>query len=707
CKNPLIHSGKIQGVLCLGASEPHDWSVFEKSTLREVAELVALTIHNTQVEKDRREAEVALATNRQRLSMALEATGSGTWDWNLQTGHVVSEDAWFRTLGYEQHQTVPHVRFWKTLVHPDDMRHVRNALKRHFSGETETYECINRLRKSNGKWRWSLDRGRVIEWSAEGKALRMVGTNTDITELRVLQEKLQESEARFQSILDHSPSLIYMKDRDGRYLLVNKKCEEMFGVTNEEIQGKMSHEVFPQKLADQFFRNDRLIMESRSPHLCEEHISQADGEHTVLSMQFPILDSTGKLNALCGISTDITARRLIEEALRKSEDRFEKYFESGLVGMAITSLNKGWIEVNERMCEILGFSRQELNEWTWAELTHPDDLAADEAKFTKLLAGGIESYSVEKRFVRKNGGAVHTNLYVNAVRNDVGTVEYVMAMIEDITGRKQAEQNLLEAQKALQNQNEALEQEVQRRSARIQELEQRRMQVEKLAALAQVAAGVAHEINNPLASISQAMLLVKQAVDPAHPYFEYVGRIDECIARMARIVQHMYELYRPQQSTLLEQNVVPIVSTAIDIMQPAAEKRLISLDAWLPDRIMTVLCVPTELVQIVCNLIQNALEASAPEQHVIVNITNDQKHVIVSISDKGSGISSDMFSHIFEPFFTTKGTEGGQGLGLGLSVSKSLVESMGGMLRFTSNKNQGSTFNIVLPVLTRKGKESI
>ncbi len=514
------------------------------------------------------------------------------------------------------------------------------------------------------------------------------------------------------------------------------------------------------------------------------------------------------------------SRQETEKALLKSEDRFERYFESGLVGMAMTSVDQKWVEVNERLCEILGYSRQELTEMTWVKLTHSDDLVADEEKFLQLRSGKIVSYSIEKRFIQKNGEIVYTDMYVNAVRDDTGSVEYIMAMIEDITHRKKVEQTLEQqalvfetisdgviltdlngriidwnpgaekafgyeksevlgkspailhrpeesavltaeilavllrdkiwrgeiniirkdgshgvvetvvvplygadgsviatiganrditnrkraeeqlrmVQGALRDQNDELEQEVKRRSMRIQELEQRRMQVDKLAALAQVAAGVAHEINNPLASISQAMLLVKQAVDPTHPHFEYVGKIDECVNRMARIVRQLYDLYRPQQSIMVQQNIVSIVESAVDIMQVGAQKSQVHLQSSLPTHPILVECLSSELVQVLCNLIQNALDASTPGRQVEVTITAQEDAVSISIADQGSGISPDIAKYVFDPFFTTKGTEEGHGLGLGLSVSRSLIEMMGGMLNFTSNGSCGSLFTVRLSV---------
>jgi two-component system, sensor histidine kinase and response regulator len=141
-------------------------------------------------------------------------------------------------------------------------------------------------------------------------------------------------------------------------------------------------------------------------------------------------------------------RSRAEQALRESEERFRNYFELSLTPMAITAPGKTWLRVNERVCELLGYRDKELWTRTWAELTHPDDLAADLAHFERMLRGEIDSYSLEKRFLRRDGRVVHTLLSVRAVRRPDGSVDYCLAQLLDITGLKQIEQELRQAKEA-------------------------------------------------------------------------------------------------------------------------------------------------------------------------------------------------------------------------------------------------------------------
>jgi len=143
-------------------------------------------------------------------------------------------------------------------------------------------------------------------------------------------------------------------------------------------------------------------------------------------------------------------RRVNEAALQASEERFRNYFDQGLIGMAVTSVDKRWLEVNDRLCEIMGHSREELLQSNWAELTHPEDLEPNVTLFNRLLAGEIDHYTLDKRFFRKDGSIVYTTIHIRAFRHDDGTIDHVVALTEDITARKEAEQALQQSHDELQ-----------------------------------------------------------------------------------------------------------------------------------------------------------------------------------------------------------------------------------------------------------------
>lgn len=144
------------------------------------------------------------------------------------------------------------------------------------------------------------------------------------------------------------------------------------------------------------------------------------------------------------LQSELSERKRIEVALRESQENFQRYFDMGTVGMCVTSPEKGWIEVNEYLCKMLGYSREELAHLTWSELTHPEDLNADVELFNQVIAGSRDSYQIDKRFVRKDGAVLYTSLFVSCHRNTDGIVRYLLASLIDITERKQAETALLQ-----------------------------------------------------------------------------------------------------------------------------------------------------------------------------------------------------------------------------------------------------------------------
>ncbi len=174
-------------------------------------------------------------------------------------------------------------------------------------------------------------------------------------------------------------------------------------------------------------------------------------ERQITDSAAPIRNDVGAVMGSVRVFADVTAEYRIREALRKSEERYRGYYELGLIGMAITSPEKGWVQYNDQLCAMLGYAREELVVKTWAELTHPDDLAADEAQFSRVLSGEIDGYAMDKRFIRGDGEVAYTVLSVRCARKPDGTVDHFIAMVQDITKRKEMEEALREREATLHN----------------------------------------------------------------------------------------------------------------------------------------------------------------------------------------------------------------------------------------------------------------
>lgn len=271
------------------------------------------------------------------------------------------------------------------------------------------------------------------------------------------------------------------------------------------------------------------------------------------------------------------------------------------------------------------------------------------------------------------------------------------ASVRDITERHQLREQL-------RLHNEHLEQLVQERTARIAQLEEHRLKMEKLAALGQLAAGVAHEVNNPLAGIRNAFALFKANLSTDDEHYELLELIDGEIERISSITHQMYQLYRPSQQQASRFDLQRTVSDVLALLQPLAEKAGVTVQCR-PEPCCDsaelgaseVVLREGEVKQILFNLVRNAIQASPADDSVIVRFATSDDQTTIAVIDRGEGVAEETVGKIFDPFFSTKACSPRQGMGLGLSVSRSLAEAMDGRIHVESELGQGSRFEVELP----------
>ncbi|MDP2211767.1 MAG: PAS domain S-box protein [Candidatus Aquicultor sp.] len=264
---------------------------------------------------------------------------------------------------------------------------------------------------------------------------------SDITEQRRIAQELRENQQLLQGIIDNASSVIFVKDAQGRFVLVNHQFEKIFDISKEELIGKTDFELFEHAVAEEFTAHDREIFENGRLLEFEETAPQKDGVHTYITIKFPLRDVNGDIYALCGIATDITNRKQAEEALRESENRFRATFELAAVGIAHVDLDGRFIRLNETYCNIVGYPRVELTRLSFQDITHPDDLEDDLRQARELLEGAINTYSMEKRYIKKDGSIVWVSLSASLVRSENGEPRYYIAVVEDISERKPTEKS--------------------------------------------------------------------------------------------------------------------------------------------------------------------------------------------------------------------------------------------------------------------------
>ena len=389
----------------------------------------------------RRQAEEAEAIRRvnERMELALRGSNVGVWDHE-------TPDADYR------HRQRHYVNVWEQLghegppaggetaldaMHPDDRDRVEEAVRRYLAGETTEYETEARFRHKDGSYRTVLSRGVAVR-DAAGKPTRFVGVTVDITQLRLAEEELRRTTQLFQAVADGTQDAVYVKDREGRHLMFNAAASRMVGKPIGEVLGRDDTAIFDPDSARAVMAHDRRVMESGVADTDEKALTAGGVTRTYLASKAPYRDGQGNIIGIIGICHDITERKRAEEALRESEERFRGTFENAAVGIAHVDGRHRCIRANEVFCDLVGYSPTEAVGKTIESVVYPDDLPANLAQFDQVMRGELASFTMEKRFTRKNGEIVWAVLNVSLQRDVAGQPAYCIVIAQDHLGAETA-----------------------------------------------------------------------------------------------------------------------------------------------------------------------------------------------------------------------------------------------------------------------------
>lgn len=404
-----------------------------------------------------------MAEQRHRLEMIIEGTAAGTWDWDIPGDQMRVNERWAEIVGYTREELAPITpdTFFR-LVHPDDLAQSNALLEEHLAGRSPRYDSLCRMRHKQGHWIWVQDRGRVYERDAHGRPLWMAGAHADVTELQEARQDAANMRQRLQAVVDASDEVaVIATDIDGVVNLFNTGAQKLLGYRPDEVIGRVNPGLFHDPEEMRAYLQPQMGADGRLPTVFEALSARAaqgtwshqwtflrkDGERRQVRLSISPLDCAGGNRiGYVGMAVDLTPLLQVREQAFLASEKFAGAFSSAALGMALVSLEGRWLDVNDSLCGILGYTRAELLLIDFQTLTHPDDLHTDLALLGDLLAGRREHYHMEKRYLGKAGNLVWGRLSVSLVRTENGEPLHFVSQIQDVTAQRLSGQQLRESE---------------------------------------------------------------------------------------------------------------------------------------------------------------------------------------------------------------------------------------------------------------------
>jgi PAS domain S-box-containing protein len=547
-------------------------------------------------------------------------------------------------------------------------------------------------------------RQQLVEELAELRR-RIVALEMSEIERQQAEEALRRSQLQYQTLAEHAPVGIWHAEPDGSGVYINPKLIEITGLAPETALGRgWASALYPDD-RKRVFQEWVAFVQREAPYHSTYRFQHPDGTvRWVIGQAVPSRTPDGELLGFTGTLTDITERKRVEEALRESEAKMRSIFRAAPIGIGVVS-NRVILDVNDRFCEITGYARDELV-GKKARMVYPTDEEYEyvgREKYAQIQERGTGT--VETRFKRKDGEIIDVLLSSSPLDPTDFSAGVTFSAL-DITKRKRVEE-------ALQKAHNNLEERVRERTRELRETQGQLLRQEKLAILGKLAEGMAHELRHPLGVLSNAAYFLNATLSGTGEITgEYLDIISTQVREAQNIISDLLDFTHPQPANREAVTVTALVAPVLEECPPPATVQVIT---QITDDLPPVYVDPGQMEQVLVNLVTNAYQAMPDGGELAIKATSLSREsgrpalsivegagegvVSISVTDTGSGILPENKGKIFEPLFTTRA----RGMGLGLAITKILVEGQGGTIEVESEAGQGSTFTVKLSV---QGKES-
>jgi PAS domain S-box-containing protein len=655
--------------------------------------------------------EKQLKESEERFNLAMNASSDGLFDWNLVTNEIYYSPGWKKMLGYEDHEIPNDFSFWEKITDPEGVKKSWDMHQKLISKQIDRFVIEFKMKHKNGHWVDILSRGEAI-FNESGDAIRMVGTHVDITkqrkvekELKEAKEKAEESKEYLDNIINNVGDPLFVKDEESRLLLVNEAFCKLFGLTKSKIIGKtLAEDVSPEE-RESFFKIDKQVLSNGIENINEESLTVRGGEtRTISTRKTLFLDSNGD-KYLVGVIRDITNIKKAQLELILAKQKAE---ESELNLQQINNdfkRSNQLLEASQSTAKLGGWELDLLtNELYWtAETYRIHDTSPEE--FNPTVDAGVDYYLPESKQILtnalelaisqgKNYDLLLEMLTTKGRKINVRTTANVTivngkpikltGIFQDITDVKENELELLKAKEKAEESDRS-----------------------KSAFLA----NMSHEIRTPMNGILGFSELLKTPNLSGEQQQKYIGVIEKSGNRMLNIINDIVDISKIEAGLMKldikESDVNRQIEYLYTFFKPEVETKGMQLfmNNTLPKDEAIVETDREKLFAILTNLVKNAIKYSN-KGSIEFGYEKNRDYLEFYVKDTGIGIPIDRQEAIFERFIQAdiEDEMARQGAGLGLTITKSYVEMLGGSIWLESEEGVGSTFYFTLPY-NRKTKE--
>jgi PAS domain S-box-containing protein len=523
-------------------------------------------------------------------------------------------------------------------------------------------------------------------WFRAGLGIALLALAFDAYRWRV--RNIEERERQFRRLAENAPDIVTRLDADLRYTYVNPIVEEYTGLPPEALLGKTSHEVgLFEKNAQSWEAGLLQVFSTGQATMKEFSFNTPKGKRYFESRLVPEFGSDGSAKSVLAVTRDITDRKRAEETLRRSEAYLaeaQRLTHSGSWAWNVRTGDAFW---SQEMFRILGDDPHKTKATLshFLEKVHPEDRPLIEQK-AKAESAGLENVDAEAdyRIVLADGTIRHLHSVARPVKNESGEVVEIVGTTMDVTERKIAEQKMLEAREALRQAQAEL------------------ARVNRVMLVGETAASIAHEVNQPIAATvtnASAGLRWLAAQPPdLEEARQALGRIVKDGNRAGEVVGRIRALVKKFPPLKDRLDINQTILEAIRLTETEVHDHHISLQTQLSNDLSPILGDRIQLQQVILNLIKNAVEAMSavsdgPRELLVSSGRDGSRGVLVAVRDTGPGFDPKALAHLFDTFYTTKP----EGMGMGLAISRSIIEAHGGRLWAAPNEPHGAAFQFTLP----------